>query len=329
MRFTDAEYEALSVRAASAGVSVQRFLADGAFASQRPKVAAPAALIAELAGLRRLTRSLSNNINQIARWLNSVGRPDARVTGALDSVQRAGDAARRGAGLARRWPAGRARTAIRDSGKPIPLSRTTPPAPSNRPGSAERRSAGTGVIAEIVRGDAMPDLISYLIGPGRHNEHVNQHLVAGYADAVFTAPGRLWQSEPGVQRQVGKEARDLGWEVEYPRSRWGVEVPRGHVWHCSLAIRADEGQLTDTQWTEAAHAMIDALGFSNAEGKAPCRWVAVRHGLSGEGNDHIHIAVNLVREDGTKAATPETCLAGAYPGKRLPPGTAHHRQAGK
>jgi hypothetical protein len=32
---------------------------------------------------------LSNNINQIARWLNSGGRPDARITGALDAVQRA------------------------------------------------------------------------------------------------------------------------------------------------------------------------------------------------------------------------------------------------
>jgi hypothetical protein len=89
MRFNDAEYEALTARAASAGVSVQRFLADGAFASRRLPVSAPAALIAELAGLLRLTRSLSNNINQIARWLNSGGRPDARVTAALDSVQRA------------------------------------------------------------------------------------------------------------------------------------------------------------------------------------------------------------------------------------------------
>jgi hypothetical protein len=89
VRFNDAEYEALAARAASAGVSIQRFLTDGAFAGRRPPAAAPAALIAELAGLRRLTRSLSNNINQIARWLNSGGRPDARITGALDSVQRA------------------------------------------------------------------------------------------------------------------------------------------------------------------------------------------------------------------------------------------------
>jgi hypothetical protein len=159
------------------------------------------------------------------------------------------------------------------------------------------------VIAQISRGDGMPDLVSYLFGPGRRNEHVNQHLVAGYADAVFTADGRLWQSEPGVTRHVRKEARELGWQVDYPHSRWQADVPRGHVWHCSLSLRPEEGPLADTQWTQAAYALVDALGFSNAQGKAPCRWIAVRHGLSKDGNDHIHVAVSLVREDGTKAST--------------------------
>jgi hypothetical protein len=35
-----------------------------------------------------------------------------------------------------------------------------------------------------------------------------------------------------------------------------------------------------------------------------CRWAAVRHGLSGNGNDHLHIAVNLVRQDGRRAQLP-------------------------
>lgn len=172
------------------------------------------------------------------------------------------------------------------------------------PPPRRRRPAGTrtAMIAQITRGKAMPDLITYLFGPGRFNEHENQHLIAGHADAVFTAPARLWQQEPGIQRQVREEAREFGWEVEYPHARWGGEIPQGHVWHCSLSIKAGEGPLTDSQWTEAAHAMVDALGFSGANGKAPCRWAAVRHGLSRNGNDHIHIAVNLIREDGTKAS---------------------------
>ena len=57
-----------------------------------------------------------------------------------------------------------------------------------------------------------------------------------------------------------------------------------------------------------AQDFADRMGFTEsmstvASGKAACRWVAVRHGLSTNGNDHVHIAVSLVREDGTKAST--------------------------
>ncbi len=43
--------------------------------------------------------------------------------------------------------------------------------------------------------------------------------------------------------------------------------------------------------------------LAEASGKAQCRWVAVNHGTSENGNHHIHLAVSLVREDGTKAST--------------------------
>jgi hypothetical protein len=52
-------------------------------------------------------------------------------------------------------------------------------------------------------------------------------------------------------------------------------------------------------------------------GKADCRWVAVRHGLSTNGNDHIHIAVSLVREDRTKAS-----VHNDRPGHSRSPGTS-------
>jgi hypothetical protein len=159
------------------------------------------------------------------------------------------------------------------------------------------------MIGEVVRGNSMPDLVSYLFGPGKRNEHVNQHLVAGYADATFTADDRLWHDEPGKQRNVHGPARQLGHQLDFPHSRWRPSETDGYVWHCSLSIPKEDGQLTDEQWTEAAHELVRALGFDGADGKAPCRWIAVRHGLSANGNDHIHVAVNLVREDGTKAST--------------------------
>jgi hypothetical protein len=87
-RFTDAEYEALGARAAEAGVSVPRLLIASALTRRQATTAAPSALAAELAGLRRLVANLANNINQIARKLNAGGWPDASISPAADAVQR-------------------------------------------------------------------------------------------------------------------------------------------------------------------------------------------------------------------------------------------------
>ena len=57
------------------------------------------------------------------------------------------------------------------------------------------------------------------------------------------------------------------------------------------------------EWGRVVRAVVDRLGFSSAGGKAPCPWVAVRHGLSKGGHDHVHVALSLVRTDGTTAST--------------------------
>jgi hypothetical protein len=159
------------------------------------------------------------------------------------------------------------------------------------------------MIAKISHGARMRGLADYLFGPGRHNEHTDAHLVAGYDGCEHSAPPELWRSEPGTIRNVRAQARAFGGELEYPRWRWDTAVPGGHVWHCSLSLRPDEGPLTDEQWGQAARMLVEALGFTGPDGKAPCRWAAVRHGPSAGGNDHVHVTVCLVREDGTKAST--------------------------
>lgn len=68
----------------------------------------------------------------------------------------------------------------------------------------------------------------------------------------------------------------------------------------SLSLRAEEGDLTDQKWGEIAQDFMDEMGFTEASGRAPAQWVAIRHGHSKAGNDHIHIAASMVREDGTK-----------------------------
>ncbi|WP_019925518.1 relaxase/mobilization nuclease domain-containing protein [Nocardia sp. BMG111209] len=75
----------------------------------------------------------------------------------------------------------------------------------------------------------------------------------------------------------------------------------GHVWHCSLSLRASEGELSDEKWGRIATAYMVRMGFTAEDsGRSPARWIAVRHGVSKGGNDHIHLIASTVRDDGTK-----------------------------
>src|SRR3546814_8625748 len=86
-------------------------------------------------------------------------------------------------------------------------------------------------------------------------------------------------------------AREIGVALDTPRLAYGVEVTRqvriedpqtgelhtervaADVWHCSLSLRADEGQLSDEQWGTIAQQFVDRMGLTEESGKAPCRWV--------------------------------------------------------
>ncbi|MEF2978147.1 relaxase/mobilization nuclease domain-containing protein [Subtercola sp. YIM 133946] len=170
----------------------------------------------------------------------------------------------------------------------------------------------------ITRGSQMSGLMSYLAGAGKANEHTEQHLVAG--DAAIMA----MHGDAVLDRAT---ALEIAKSLDRPRKFFGIEVTRlavqkgddgialrdaagavvkervqADVWHCSLSLAAEEGQLTDEKWGQIATDFVNRMGFAGDDlGKANCRWVAVRHGLSKNGNDHVHIAVSLVREDGTKA----------------------------
>lgn len=149
------------------------------------------------------------------------------------------------------------------------------------------------MIPNIVRGDRMQGLMAYLVGPGRANEHTEPHLVAG--DPALLA----WHDDA----ELGADgAARIARHLEHPRKAFDTAVSNGHVWHCSLSLRASEGELSDETWRDIATDFMAAMDFDDpASPKAPCRWVAVNHGLSANGNAHIHLVVNLVRTDGTKA----------------------------
>ncbi len=162
----------------------------------------------------------------------------------------------------------------------------------------------------------MSGLVLYLASTDANktkNSHTDPHLVAGdaavmawYDDGVLDRDDALAIAKhldrPRKVFGVSVQIKDMQWDAA-KKERVHIGYKDASVWHCSLSLRAEEGALTDQQWGDIANDFVDAMGFTEASGKARCRWAAVNHGTSENGNHHIHIAVSLVREDGTKAST--------------------------
>ena len=149
------------------------------------------------------------------------------------------------------------------------------------------------MIAKATRGASGAGLVRYLFSAGRAEEHSDQHVVATSENVVVPWGTKL--SKAAVA--------DLGEQVDASMVLFGTEVTGGHIWHLSLTNHANDRVLSDEEWGRVARAVVDRLGFSSAGGQAPCPWVAVRHGLSKGGNDHVHVALSLVRTDGAVAST--------------------------
>jgi hypothetical protein len=172
------------------------------------------------------------------------------------------------------------------------------------------------MIPNITRGSRMAGLMVYLASTDADktkNAHTEPHLVAGdaaimawYDDGVLDKNDALAVAKhldrPRKAFGVSVQVKDMQWDPA-KKERVHVGYKDASVWHCSLSLRAEEGALTDQHWGDIANDFVDAMGFTETSGKARCRWAAINHGTSENGNHHIHIAVSLVREDGTKAST--------------------------
>jgi hypothetical protein len=168
-------------------------------------------------------------------------------------------------------------------------------------------------MPNITRGGSTGGVLAYLIGKGRSGEHVNPHLVAGRAWAMFEKGGRTLVNRKG-------DARDLAAFIDGPMNEALVDgrlrrpptravkdegsakaVERAvHVWHCSLALHPEEPAVGDPKWGAIASRFMALMELEPADGGPACRWVAIHHGPAKGGGDHIHIVANVVGEDGRR-----------------------------
>jgi hypothetical protein len=165
------------------------------------------------------------------------------------------------------------------------------------------------VIPNITRGGSTLRLLRYLTGRGRRDEHEHPHLIAGQPGTVVLEHGDrvLGPRDVGpIAALLDEPMRDFRTEITVPEKDPDGK-PTGArraapVWHCSLALHPDEPGLDDHTWQRIAERYLELLGFDPLDGSPACRWVAIRHGRSAGGGDHIHVVVNLVREDGKAAS---------------------------
>ena len=164
------------------------------------------------------------------------------------------------------------------------------------------------MIPNVTRGAKTHGVLLYLVGRGKREEHENPHLVAGSPEAIRTGAGK---------RLERSDAIALARFLDEPRAVFGTRVTiaerdnitgrvtgarDAHVWHCSLSLHPQQPELADERWAEICVQFIGQMGFAGERAGAQCRWVAIRHGRSTGGSDHVHVVVTLVAENGSKAS---------------------------
>lgn len=162
------------------------------------------------------------------------------------------------------------------------------------------------MIPNIVRGSDPAGLVRYLFGKGRRNEHTDQHLVCAGGDMSpsFDMDGRPAASYAGIGRRFDRRYRVRERKDDpFPPDMRGKNNPerehgRKRVWHCSLAIKAGQGILTDQEWEAVIRDYLTRMNIIDGDDDQGVTWLAVRHGLSANGNDHVHIMVQLAADDG-------------------------------
>jgi len=167
----------------------------------------------------------------------------------------------------------------------------------DRVGAGGDRAVGAAaVIGRVYRGSKVGGLVRYLYGPGRHNEHVDQRLVACWSGAgpqVLAAVEPEWTA--GLVGVGERAYRVLIAELEAPMAYAG-RMDANQVWHCPLRTAPGDRVLADAEWAEVAADLMHRTGIATRGDDDACRWIAVRHD-----EESVHVVAVLARQDGARA----------------------------
>ncbi|KOX27111.1 hypothetical protein ADK67_14975 [Saccharothrix sp. NRRL B-16348] len=144
----------------------------------------------------------------------------------------------------------------------------------------------------LPRHSNLRDTVRYLFAVGGRTVHTDPHIVAAWDDDLLH-PDVARPNDQGADRETA--LREIITQLDAPRRLRHKTVAAGHVLHVPISAHRDDGLLGDQRWRELAEEFVARLGLER------CRWIAVHHGTSKAGNDHVHLVVQLVDEDGKVA----------------------------
>src|SRR5215472_10173435 len=121
------------------------------------------------------------------------------------------------------------------------------------------------MIGKVVRGANAGRLLYYLFGPGRANEHVDPHLVAGFGDPGELAPPRRLNGSFDLRRLSGLLDQPLA-------AARGPNYDKP-VWHCSVRAASGDRVLSDEEGAEVAAGLMERTGRAPQDDEVGVRWV--------------------------------------------------------
>jgi hypothetical protein len=148
------------------------------------------------------------------------------------------------------------------------------------------------MIPKVTKGTRVRGLLEYLWGPGKSDEHTNPRILAGYDDPDVLAPP-VDPADP--DRWLLAE---LAAKLDAPQEAAGARGLDEYVLQVSLSVRSDERAISDGEWGRIARMYVERMGLAGDGQTAGCRWIAVHHGRSVKGNDHVHLVIIRATEDG-------------------------------
>lgn len=157
------------------------------------------------------------------------------------------------------------------------------------------------MITKVVHGWRPAGLVAYLLGPGTAEVHRAPRVIATWDgldngwQPASTGPGPYDLALGPLITALHAPAIAAGLPTRHPPG----QAKRGYVWHCSARVAATDRVLSDGEWAGIARELLDGAGIAEQGDAGGPRWVAIRHA-----QDHIHIAVVLVRQDTSRRFWP-------------------------